>query len=246
MRCSPLPALLGGLLYLAATPAFAQSDSCPNTRELAARVEMSPGTPLRLKAGAGSLAVRGVDGLREARMRGTVCATSAELAQQASVTTVREAGAVVVETVMPDVQDRFMNNDFVRIDLIVEVPLGTPATVHDGSGSAELGNLGDLEVHDGSGDLHIENIGGRLEVHDGSGGLEIRRTGGPVQVHDGSGELVITDAGGDVTIHDGSGSIDVDGVRGNLVVSEDGSGSVDYANVAGRVDVPRRGRGRHR
>lgn len=176
-------------------------------------------------------------------MRGTVCASSSELAEQASVRTEREAGAIVVETVLPEVHDRFTHDVFVRIDLIVEVPLGTPATVHDGSGSAELSNLADLEVHDGSGDLHIEDMTGRVDVHDGSGTLEIERASGPVEVYDGSGDVVVRDVGGDVRIHDGSGSIDVDGVRGDLVVSEDGSGSVDYANVGGRVDVPRR-RGR--
>jgi DUF4097 and DUF4098 domain-containing protein YvlB len=246
MCCSPKALLLGGLLVLAAAPAFAQSEDCLHRRDLTARLEMSPGTPLRLTAQAGSLEVRGVVGLREARIRGTVCASHSDLAEQASVRTDSEAGAVIVETVIPDIHDRYTSGVSLRIDLTVEVPAGTPATVQDASGSAQLSNLGDVEVHDASGDLEIADVSGAVEVRDASGRLEIRHASGHVEVHDGSGDIIIRDVGGDVRIHDGSGSIDVDGMRGNLVVSEDGSGAVDYANVSGRVDIPRRGRGRHR
>lgn len=240
MRVLPLAALLGSLLVFGTAPALAQSDDCPYRRELPARVDMPAGTALRLDADAGSLVVRGVQGLREARIRGTVCATTAELGQQAYIRAEREAGAAVVETVIPEI-DNFFRDAYVRIDLVVEVPLGTAATVHDGSGSAELSGLGDLEVHDGSGNLQIEDVNGSVAVHDGSGSVEIRGARGRIEVHDGSGDVVIHDADGDVVIYDGSGSIEVDGAR-SLVVVEDGSGSVDFANVRGRVDVPRRGR----
>jgi hypothetical protein len=240
MRVLPLPVLLGVLVFGAA-PALAQSDDCPYRRELpAARVDMPAGTPLRLNAEAGSLVVRGVQGLREVRIRGTVCATSAELGQRAHINAERTGGAAVVETVIPDTDDSF-GDAHVRIDLVVEVPLGTAATVNDGSGSAELSGLGDLEVHDGSGSLQIEDINGSIEIHDGSGSVEIRGARGRIEVHDGSGDVVVHDVDGDVVVYDGSGSIEVDGAR-SLVVAEDGSGSVDFANVRGRVDVPRRGR----
>ena len=246
MRFAPLPALLWGVFALGTAPAVAQRTDCPHRRDLTQRSELPSGAALRLKADAGSLVVRGVGGVGEARIRGTVCATSADLLEAASVRIERERGALNVETVIPDRYNRFTTDAFVRIDLVVEVPSGTAATVHDGSGSAELSGLGDLEVHDGSGDLYIEEVSGRVEAHDGSGRLEIRRAAGPVQVHDGSGEIIIRDVEGDIRIHDGSGSIDVNGARGDLVVAEDGSGSVAHANVRGRVEVPHRGRSRHR
>jgi hypothetical protein len=241
MHVSHVSALLGGLLAVAAMPAVAQSRDCPYQRELAARIPLSPGTPLRVTAGAGSLVVRGVQGLREARVQGTVCAASSDLAQQASIRADREAGTAVVETSIPELHRFFSGDTFVRIDLILEVPAGTAATVNDGSGSAHLIGLGELEVHDGSGELLIEDANGGVEVHDGSGSIEIRGARGSIQVHDGSGDVIVQDVDGDVMIYDGSGGIEVDGAR-SLVVAEDGSGSVGYTNVSGRVDVPRRRR----
>jgi len=223
-------------------PARAQQyDDCKFKRPVALNVAMSASEALRAKTGAGSLEVRGVQGLREARVTGTACASTSQLLGAIDVTVRREGGRVLVETEFPE---NWRGNEQSRIDLLIEVPVGVGVDIADGSGPMEVSGVGDLEVVDGSGELRISNISGSVTVEDGSGSVEITDVRGDVRVEDGSGEVTIRDAGGSVDVKDGSGSIDVRGVRGSFTVSADGSGDVEYRNVTGRVDVPARKRGR--
>jgi hypothetical protein len=215
-------------------------DDCDYKRPVSLNVDMSATELLRAETGAGSLEVRGVAGLRQARVTGTACASSSSLLGEISVTMKRDGARVVVETDFPDMN----NNGEARIDLVIEVPAGAHADIKDGSGSMEVSGVGDLDIDDGSGELKISDISGSVRIEDGSGSVEITGVRGDVHLTDGSGEVVIRDIGGSVDVADGSGSIDVRGVRGSFVVSTDGSGNVDWSNVTGRVDVPSRKRGR--
>jgi hypothetical protein len=194
MRVSHFPALLGGLLVAAATPAIAQSRDCPYQRDLAARIELSPGTSLRVKADAGTLVVRGVRGARQAHIQGTVCAGSSNLAQQASIRAEREAGTAIVETSIPEMHRFLSDGLYVRI-----------VEVHDGSGSIEIrGARGPVRVHDGSGDVIVHDVDGDVTIYDGSGSIDV----------DGARSLVVEE--------DGSGSIGYANVRGRVDVPRRG------------------------
>ena len=243
MRAAPITVSTLALL-LSTTPVQAQLfQRCDHTRAITNRVALAQGEALRIEAGAGSLTVRGVDGLREARISGTACASSAALLDDLAVAVTRSANGIRVETRFPD-RPRF--NEQARIDLVLEVPTGTATTVTDGSGDVEISGVGELTVHDGSGDLTLEDIRGGVNITDGSGGVFVRGITGDVRLEDGSGELDVADVGGTVRIVDGSGSIDVRDVRGDLIVSNAGSGDLSWGNVSGRVSVPSRGRERPR
>ncbi|HSJ08767.1 MAG TPA: hypothetical protein VK928_02610 [Longimicrobiales bacterium] len=175
-------------------------------------------------------------------MRGSACASDANVLNALSIEARRDGGSGLVKTHFPD---RDYGDGYqARIDLVIEVPLGQDANIADGSGSAEVSGLGSVRITDGSGDLTISDIFGSLQVSDGSGGITIARVGGSVTISDGSGEIEVEDVEGSVTVADGSGSVDVRNVRGDFVVENDGSGSIHFADVRGRIDVPQRGRRR--
>lgn len=222
-------------------PAAAQSyDDCDNRRPISQTLAMGGASVVEVSAGAGTLEVRGVRGLREARITGTACASSSGLLAELSVATGREGSVAYIETRFPD--DR-SDGEQARIDLIVEIPEGMDAEVTDGSGELEVSGVGTLRLTDGSGSARIESIGGDVDVTDGSGDLTIRGVAGIVSVSDGSGDVRLDDVGG-ARLTDGSGSIYADVVRGDLIVRDDGSGSIEYARVTGRVDIPERKRRR--
>lgn len=237
-----LGAVLG--LGVLALPASAQifDNVCDVTRDINQRVAVPIGTRLNVDAAQGSLVVRGVQGLREARITGRACASTAALLEEVSVAVRRDGNGVTIETQFPD---RNWRNEFAKIDLVLEVPADVPVHVEDGSGEAEISGVAELSIDDGSGDLRISDVRGDVFIDDGSGGIDVRGVGGDVRVDDGSGGIDIADVRGSVRIDDGSGSIDVRDVRGDFTVVNDGSGGIDWANVHGRVSVPnRRGRGR--
>ena len=224
----------------AALPSAAHAqifNRCDHTRQLDNTVALGAVALLRVEAGAGTLRVRGVEGLREVRIRGTACASSAELLAELSVGVERGSGGVTIETHFPD-HDGI--NQTMRIDLVLEVPMGIQAEVTDGSGDAEISGLGATTIDDGSGNLRVSDMRGAVAITDGSGNVDVEGVIGDVHIEDGSGNVDIAEIRGTVRVTDGSGGINVRGVRGDFIVPNDGSGGVDWANVDGRVAVPRR------
>ncbi len=209
---------------------------------------------VRIESGAGSLDVRALPDLREARASGEACASRLDLLDEVRLEVSREGSTLVVAAVYPE------GDDFAcGLDMVVELPEGLPLVVHDGSGSITVtgtagadvsdgsGSIvlrdirGDVRVQDGSGSVDIERVEGDVWITDGSGGIDVAHVSGSVTVTgDGSGSIDVTDVDRDVTVvADGSGSIDVRRVGGAFKVVADGSGGIDYAEVAGPVSVPR-------
>jgi hypothetical protein len=242
MRTALLSALAGAVFV---APAVGQSN-CRYEADRSAMIRASSGDALRLIARAGSLTIRGVDGLEEVRVRGRACASSEELLEELVLETDRSGSTIRVEVPGIDEGGGWFStaNRYAALHLDIEVPKGMAATIEDGSGDARIEGLGALSVVDGSGDLEISDIDGDVDIDDGSGSVRVSDIEGAIRVDDGSGEIDIRDIDGNVEIDDGSGSIDVRNVTGDFVVRDDGSGGIDYANVTGRVDVPRRERRR--
>lgn len=240
MRIIVLSALAGAAFI---SPAAAQD--CRYEADRSAMIRASSGDALRLIARAGSLTVRGVEGLQEVRVRGHACASSEDLLDALVLKTDRSGSTIRVE--VPEIDEGggwFSGNRHAALHLDIEVPKGMAATIEDGSGNARIEGLGALSIHDGSGDLEITDIDGDVDIDDGSGSVRVSHLEGTVRVEDGSGEIDIRDVTGNVEIDDGSGSIDVRDVAGDFIVRDDGSGGIEYSNVAGRVDIPRRERRR--
>lgn len=209
--------------------------------------------------GSGKLVVRGVQGATEVRATGVVHADSKSGLDQVRLIARREGNTIVVR---PESNDEWLHGCDCSTDLTVEIPAGMAAEVTDGSGGAEVSNVGELKVRSGSGGARIEHVNGDLEVasgsggvrasdvhgdvrtSSGSGGIQLQQVTGSVEVpHAGSGSVTLTDIKGSVHVGSiGSGGVHANGVGGDLTVDRVGSGGVTYASVKGKVSVPERHR----
>ncbi len=195
---------------------------------------------LRVDAGAGSLAITGREGLDEVRVTATLCASSRERLAELSVGLDGDR----LETDYPG--GSWMGRGYARIDLEVQVPLGTDVDVEDSSGSVAVSDVGAVRIEDGSGSMQVRRARS-VVVDDGSGSLRIEDVDGDVEVGDGSGSMEISDVAGDVRVSDGSGSIAIRSVGGSVRVDGMGSGGLAVQDVAGDLVVKggRRERIRH-
>ncbi|MGH7504894.1 MAG: hypothetical protein ACRELX_04565 [Longimicrobiales bacterium] len=226
----------------AAVVGDAEPQDCRYEAERSATVEVADARMLVVEAGSGSLRVEGRADASDVRIRGRACASDQELLEQLDFDAARRGDAIEVITRDVDSDGGWRNRRYARLDLVIELPAGFAAAIHDGSGELVLRNLGETSVEDGSGEIDIAGIAGPLELSDGSGELTIREVDGDVDIEDGSGEIDITGVAGTVRIDDASGSIAVDDIGGGFVVTSDGSGSIRHSGVRGNVDVPRKGR----
>lgn len=202
---------------------------------------------LDIVAGSGGMIVEGRAGSSEIHVSAIFCASTQERLEALDVSLDASGSRGYLETSYPDWNSR-RDNQYARIDLMIEVPPSLHLRVQDGSGGIEMSGVGSVDIEDGSGGLELEAINGDVEIDDGSGGVRIRGARGNVRIEDGSGEIDVEDVSGSVRITDGSGSIDVRRVDQNVIVDEDGSGTVDVSDVGGNlsVDGTRRERIRYR
>jgi hypothetical protein len=217
-------------------------------------------------ARAGTLRIDGRPGIREVRVTGMARASSRRLLDDIKLIAESKNGTLYVEADIPE-RDSDWRDDYMGLDLVIEVPSELPLQVEDGSGELEIRNVGALDLKDGSGEATIEHVGGRLRMRDGSGEIRILDVKGDVEVTDGSGTLDIRQVEGNVEVGSkgsgelrveqvsksvrvgskGSGTVDVTHVGGDFTVEHKSSGSIEYSDVKGRVDVPERDRrGRRR
>ncbi len=225
-------------------------------------LEVRPGDRLEVDAVAGSLDIRGREGLDSVTVRGEACASSERLLEKVRLRTERSGDRIQIHAEVPNHRAVLWWSRYARLDLTLEIPSDLPVKVRDSSGDLDIGGVDSLElcdssggirvydvardvsIRDGSGEIRVADIGGSVLVEDGSGDIEVDGAGGDVLIpRDGSGNIEIRDVGGDVRIRDGSGQILVRGVDGSVTVDEDGSGSIDVAIVGEDVLVRRDGSG---
>lgn len=245
---------LGGM-----APVRTGSDRCDDvSAERSAAISMEGARSVRVDAGAGSLNVTGRAGVRNVAAKGTACASSREILDRVQLTVRREGDVVLVKAEMPEM---LRNREYASLDLVVDVPAGTPVEIDDGSGDLEVSGTGDTRIDDGSGEIRVHDLRGGLRIDDGSGDIHARTIPGPVGIDDGSGEIVLEGVGGDVVIEDGSGDIRVTsvigtvhvsdgsgeirvvGVERDVIVHDDGSGDIDVREVKGNLTVHDKGSG---
>ena len=255
-------ATLSLLMAASAAPAFAQDwDQCRHEAQRSANIELEGARLIAVHAGSGSLKVEGKPGLNRVVVRGRACASSASLLEQIRLETRRESGEIVIDANIREGRGwNFRDNEYARLDVVIEVPARMAMHIDDGSGNIDLSNIGavrindgsgeivandlhgDVRIKDGSGEIRLIDVAGRVDIDDGSGEISLRNIGGAIEIDDSSGEINIRVARNNVRISDSSGGIDVTDVDGDLVVTDDSSGGIDYDNVKGRVDIPRRRR----
>jgi DUF4097 and DUF4098 domain-containing protein YvlB len=234
-------------------------EQCKHEAARSATVDAAGARLLDLEAGSGSLKVIGKPGLKSVVIRGKACASSADLLNDIELDARRSGSNVVVSANVQDNDNHrgWRNNEYARLDIVVEVPQGMDADIDDGSGEVELTDLGAVTLHDGSGEItadrltsaritdgsgeiSLSDVGGRVDIKDGSGEITLRNIDGAIDIHDGSGEIKIRNAKNSVRISDSSGGIDVVDVGGDFIVDDDGSGGIEYDNVRGKIDIPRK------
>jgi predicted RNA-binding protein len=240
-----LPALvlaLAGATLAAAAPraVHAQTyDEYTDARD--ATVDARGARRLEVEGRSGLLRIRGVDGLREVRVRGTARSSRRAWLDEIRLVARREGDAIVVRADIPDLRDGEWSDGYhVRsLDLVLEVPRGIAADVVDGSGSVEIRGVGALDLKDGSGEILVEDVAS-ARIEDGSGEIRLRDVRGDVRVADGSGDIDVSGVRGSVAVdRDGSGEIAVREVSGDLTIDRARARGIAYTQVSGRVSVPR-------
>jgi hypothetical protein len=245
-RLQMLAIIVTTMLFSSSHPARMpqhSADDCRYSADRTADVSASGITDFHLDAGAGSLRVVGRRGITTIQVHAHACASSRDILNGLQLGARRSGNTYSVSSLPRD--SHFMDDEYGRMDLVIEVPAAIDAVIEDGSGDASISGLHSLDVSDGSGDLEITDIGGDVTVDDGSGDLTSAGVRGDVDVDDGSGEVHVRDVGGSVTMSDGSGSLFVSQVRGNFTVTEDGSGDIEQSDISGAVRIPQKYR-RHR
>jgi hypothetical protein len=245
-------------------PGKAQSDDFTAARN--AVVNAAGARVIRISAGSGYLNVTGRTGITQVRVTGVARASSRRILDEIKLQAERQGDEVVIKMITPDhdnsLWDVFRGDYRQQLDLDIDVPIGTPLEVADGSGELKIRGTGPVRLTDGSGDLEVAGITGDVRIHDGSGTVSVRGVDGDVEVDDGSGNIDadnvtgnftigsegsgnvdVTGVGGTMRIESkGSGGVNVDRVGGDFIVDRKGSGSIDYNTVKGRVSIPERRR----
>lgn len=196
---------------------------------------------LDIRAGAGSLDVRGVDGQDSIIVKATIIVVDADedeaariIARKMELSLDKRDGKAILKS---DFDGGFMGSGpNARIDLEVSMPAGLALNVDDGSGSVDVRDVAaDVRIDDGSGSIDVENVA-NLFIDDGSGSIDVEGAAGDVNVKDGSGSISVRGVAGSVTIDDGSGSIKVSDVEEDLIIVDDGSGGLKFSDIRGEVE----------
>lgn len=217
------------------------------------------GDNVEIRAGTGTLQVMGIEGSERVRVRALLCASDRERLTGMDVELRRVMGPDVrLVTLQPDRDGStgWSEDEYARIDLVVEVPLGTAVSITDASGPLTVKGVGELRIQDGAGEIEASSVVGNVRVVDGSGSLRLQRISGDVDVEAGSGAIAIRGVAGSVLLGRSSGSVEiqeVDGdvrvrpavsgdvfvrqVGGDLLADGEGTGWVRYEAVGGHVSV---------
>lgn len=178
---------------------------------------------LIINVGAGSLDVRGIEGLDSIDVKATIVIPDADDDKGRKVITKKLTLTLESDGGVVDLKSSF-NQGFWsagsggRVDLEVRAPSNLAVSIDDGSGSIDIQQVASVNIDDGSGSIDISG------------------TTGDVYINDGSGSITVESVGGTVTIDDGSGSIRVNDVAEDLIILDDGSGSVSFSDVRGTVE----------
>ncbi len=251
--------LLAGLLIYQFSTA-ASADWCKYEKDIEMTLDVSQSEVLAISAAAGDLKITGVSNSGIAVITGKACASKEKWleASQVEVITGEEAQ---INVNLPDTDGgfSFIGNNYVWLDLKIELPEDLALNVRDSSGDIEIKNVASVQLQDSSGDIDIRQTSGAISIRDSSGDIYVEDAGGDFTiVSDSSGDiravgvngsvLIKNDSSGDIHIsqvsqnvtveRDSSGDISVRDVGGDFRVLKDGSGEISAQNVAGEVQLP--------
>ena len=196
---------------------------------------------LEIDAGAGSMDVKGVQGVDSIIVNATIVVSDSD--EDDAVKLIDSKMKLSLENhgnravlVSDFERGMFGSGHDARIDLEITVPAGLALRIDDGSGSIDILDVAaDGVIDDGSGSIDVSNVA-TLVIDEGSGSIDVAEAAGDVSITDGSGSISVRSVGGSVTIDDGSGSIKVNDVEKDLVIVDDGSGSQSFTDIRGAIE----------
>jgi len=192
-------------------------------------------TTLDVDTGAGSLIIRGQQGLSEIKLTAEIY-TSSDNKNNFDLELKKSGDTAYLVAKTPNSFGSWIGSS-PHIDVVVYVPPAMMLDIDDGSGDIQINDIdASIEVNDGSGDLVISQVIGNVGIDDGSGNLIVNNVAGNIKIEDGSGNLTIDHANGMIDIEDGSGELTVNNVVGNVNVVDD-SGEITLENISGSVDI---------
>ncbi len=123
------------------------------------------------------------------------------------------------------------------VDVIVEVPAGTPVKVSSASADVTgTGRCGSADLAVGAANVTFDAVAGDFRLRCGSGETQVRSVSGGAQVRAGSGAAHFGSVGGMLECGFGSGQVSAEAVRGGVRV-RGGAGSAEVGATYGDVDI---------
>lgn len=218
--------MISGCVVIAGTPSRADFH-----QEKELNLSASELTAMDIDAGAGSLTVKGVEGLSQITVKADIY-TSRKNPDNYELTLEKSGSTGFLVAKNPSTSGMW-NGSSPKIDVVIEMPEALALTINDGSGDIDVEHIGgNLSIHDGSGSIEAHVINGSLDIIDGSGSIDISRIEGNVSIDDGSGSIHASGINGNATIDDGSGELTIKQVTG-MVTLDDGSGGIEVDTVGG-------------
>jgi len=240
MKQRTLAALpLAVLAWLGMASCAAAMGDCAHHAERNLDLDAGGVATLALAARAGELDIRGEPGLQQIVVRGTACASSADLLQSIQLLHRAEGDRRMVTVEIPKSEGGWFGDHYQRLDLEVRVPAQLALEIADSSGDTRIQGVGRTTVQDSSGELRIDDVTGDLTITDSSGDIHVRGVSGGLHVPaDSSGDIDARNIGGSVVIeHDSSGEIELQQVRGDARIEVDSSGGIAFADIDGSAFV---------
>ena len=223
--------ILNGCVVIA-SPSY---DRFNLTKEL--KLDAKTLNKLAVEAGAGSLSIKGEEGLTAIRIKAEIYSASEENDHYELTLTNSGSTAYLVAKYKGGSGLWSANGHSLQIDLNVLVPPSMLLDIDDGSGDLVVKDmLSKVNIKDGSGDMFVDNVNGDLTIDDGSGRIKVSEVVGRVKINDGSGEMTLSDIKGALAIEDGSGEMTLSDIEGHIDI-EDSSGSIRVINVNGNISL---------
>lgn len=251
------PIALCSLLLLPLT-ALAQDD-CEHTRTFELQPDLAGVAIVEFDIGPHRLDLRGSSDAPP-DLRADVCASDPDLLDRVELRQERTGDRLLIsiEYDSPGLWSGLFSDHRRDVRLSATLPDDLPVEVDLGSGEADIGGIGELELSVGSGEAVVHAVEGPVRASVGSGDIELRGVGalrigsvgsGDLQAHDvdgdvdvgsiGSGDVELERVAGDIEVGSiGSGDLEAHEVQGGLRVDRVGSGDVDHVGVQGSVDLP--------
>jgi len=192
---------------------------------------------LAVEAGAGSLSIKGQEGLTAIRVKAEIYTSSEDNDHYELTLNNSGSTAYLVAKYKGDSGLWSADAHSPQIDLNVLVPPRMLLDIDDGSGDLVVKDMtSKIKIKDGSGDMFVDNVNGDLTIDDGSGRIKVSEVVGRVKINDGSGEMTVSDIKGSIDIEDGSGEMTLSDIEGHIDI-EDSSGSIRVININGNISL---------